>query len=526
MDHSFYRWIGRVAGLGAALAGVAAWAAEMPQLTPAAGSAISLQTVLEATLLGQPDLLLKRADVESKSGALQAADGAFDVTLSGKGSVERTNTLLALADASSTNRRTGGDKYIAEAGVGKKWRSGVQTDGTWTTTRLDEKIRPNRDNTVQSDVTFKVTVPLGKGREDSTIAAEEGAKADLEAAKLRLRHAAATNIQVAVAAYWDYLEAWIKVKVQQEAEDKSRKLLEETRALIAGGEKPAAESTQLEANLADKVGTRLQAEQGFYASAHALGKAVGMPYDSMTILPPPADPFPKPDKGLSRQLPELKPLLERALTLRADHLALKQDLDSASAALKGAQEGMLPQVDLEMKVVHSGLMDNPSNAWETGVANNPNGLAALGQLTGKWPWGNNAARGNLLSKQAAWEQKRVAWVESSRTIRSAVTVALRELASAALSLEQTSHSAEMYRQAIANEQEKLRLGMATLLDVMTTEDKLISAMIKQAADNSRYAKALVKLRLESGTLATPVAEGEYRVGREEILQLPPMDGPS
>jgi outer membrane protein TolC len=75
----------------------------------------------------------------------------------------------------------------------------------------------------------------------------------------------------------------------------------------------------------------------------------------------------------------------------------------------------------------------------------------------------------------------------------------------AASLEAAEAAVSQYEQALSDEQDKLREGVGTVLDLRFTQDLLIQARLSLTEVKRRYATALAQLRFESGTLPSEPA---------------------
>jgi outer membrane protein TolC len=81
-----------------------------------------------------------------------------------------------------------------------------------------------------------------------------------------------------------------------------------------------------------------------------------------------------------------------------------------------------------------------------------------------------------------------------------------------------------YDQAVAQEQQKLRLRTSTILDVITLKDRMQTAQLNEVAARARYWIALARCRYETGWLvrpATTTPEGPLTM--EDLVSLPPWD---
>ncbi|HEY6359788.1 MAG TPA: TolC family protein, partial [Vicinamibacterales bacterium] len=69
-------------------------------------------------------------------------------------------------------------------------------------------------------------------------------------------------------------------------------------------------------------------------------------------------------------------------------------------------------------------------------------------------------------------------------------------------LAEAETAVRLYRTIVQNEQRKFQLGVSTLFDVIQAEDGLTSAMLGDIGSRQEYARALVTLRFQAGTLLT------------------------
>ena len=99
----------------------------------------------------------------------------------------------------------------------------------------------------------------------------------------------------------------------------------------------------------------------------------------------------------------------------------------------------------------------------------------------------------------------------------AVTVA--SLQDTALQVQQYETAAGYYQQSVDNEVEKLRRGLSTLIDTITTEQRQLDASLAQVSSRQRWAELLASLRFETGTLVSELDEGS-EISEDNVLTLP------
>ena len=71
-----------------------------------------------------------------------------------------------------------------------------------------------------------------------------------------------------------------------------------------------------------------------------------------------------------------------------------------------------------------------------------------------------------------------------------ILVALNELEQTIEELKKAHEAAGYYREAVENEREKLRIGTSTVIDVITTADRLSNALVNEISAQSRATRLL------------------------------------
>ncbi len=490
---------------------------------------LGLLDAVKITIQNQPDILLTEQDVDVSRGKLQVETGAFDTNLNlsvNSGHNSRPLGSLEQYEYDALNETT--DTVTTTAGVGKQFRNGISIKPNVSLIRTD--IQPlgfatsldGPSNTATVD--FEITIPLLKGRGLEAAAANEtSARKNLEASELTLRQAISVDVLNTVQAYWDYVAALKAVKQSVESEDRAKKIADDMRALIAGDEKPAAEMEQVSANLAAKTAARLAGDQRLVDAKHSLGLAMGLPADEIDILQSAQDDFPELSSKDVEYVAKIgNHLVELALQRRADYLGSKKAEESAKVLVVAAKNGLRSQLDLTIGAGYNGLDEGRANQrYITSLTDNVGGYNASIMLTYKWPVENNSARGTLLQREAAYRKSVISTRDLARNIGSNVLQSIAALRNKVSELSKHGDAVHYYMQAAENEKKKFQLGTSTTLDIITTEEHLTSALGNQLAAQAAFAKALVKVRHETGTLLVEKSNG-ISVGFGELTTLPQL----
>lgn len=488
---------------------------------------LRLLEAVKTTIRNQPDIQLKEQDVDISRGSLKTESGAFDTNITASAQYDHnTLPLGSIYQLYEIGLDEITDTATASAGVSKQFRNGISITPNVSLSRTD--VEPPalstsiRGPSNTATIDFQITIPLLKGLGvDATGANERSAKINLEVSVLTMRQAIAADVLNTAQAYWDCVAAVMTVKQREESEARAVRISEDIKALIAGGEKPAAEMEQVSANLAARIAARMAADQQLVDAKHSLGLAMGLSSDGIQSMGLPIDDYPELSEKHIEYITRIGARIgELALERRADYLGSKKSEEAAKVLVVAARKGLRPQLDLTVGAGYNGL--DEGNAYElyvTSLKENVRGYNASFSISYKWPVENNAAKGALLQKEAAYRKALINTKDLARNIGSNVSQAIAALKNKASEVAKDKEAVEHYRQAVENEILKNRLGTSTTLDLLTTEEHLTNAVLNQISAQTAFAKALAKLRYESGTLLVERKEG-ISVGADELTTIP------
>ncbi len=487
-----------------------------------AGDGLGVIDAVRATLMGEPTIRLQQQQVEISRGALETSSGAFDSTLDVSVTHEHLQEPLnSAAEAVADSSQRTSDQLGYSVGVQKLLRNGILLNPSASLTHSDvSTIGLPPDS--RGRVDFSITVPLlrGLGRE-ATGAEEMAAQKELEGTELTLRHTVSQQVLATVAAYWNYVAAQRSLKELGAAEERARKMLDGIRQLIRGGEQPANQLEQMEANLADKITNRIAGRQRLFQARQELGLAMGLAYERLAMLPPPADDFPELSPVVLRRLRGmLQDFINQSLRLRGDYLAFLAAEERGRILVGAARNGLKPQLDLDLNLGYQGL-DQGSTlpVYLSPFGKDVPGASVTVALHFSFPIANRSAKGLYRQRRSSLQQVEIQAYDLKRKICSAIAVALDALENSARQLEQSRFAVKTYRTAVINEREKFRLGTSTLLDLLDIDDRLTSALLKEIRVHAELANAIARLRFETGRLVRVLEKG-YSVQRKDLMTVP------
>lgn len=450
------------------------------------GPRISLADAIRLALERNPSIRIQASQVAASKGLLQQANGLFDYTIS--------------AMLQGTYGKADRQESVAyQAGISKMLKNGI-TVGPLA--EAEQELSGNIAYT-QTIVGLSFTIPLLQGLgEDVVTAQQRSAYVDLEAAEHQLRFVTATQLLQVIQAYWALKAAEEQLKINVEVENRYRELVSMTEALVKGAIQPAAQITQAQASLEQAVASRIASEQSLTQAAQNLAVLIGLPNDQVVNAPLASQELPTRRTVPSFDRALIQRLIDLALARRDDLRAAEKQVESSRILLLAAQNQLLPKLDLQIAGGLGGLTENEGRNARQLIPGEAeiNGLAAQATITFSFPIENNVAKGQLAVQQASVEQSADNRTLLASQISTGVVDAAQGLARAYSELVKLDEAFQLFSQSVDDQRELFKLGMASIVDVTTTEQSLASAQSQRLAAQLNYANAIVQLRYATGTL--------------------------
>jgi outer membrane protein len=498
------------------------------QAPPDLPKEIRLLEAIRLTLQSDPQIQIQEKQIQVSQGISRQAAGAFDWTMEtalSQGLVRTPRTEFERFQLGSFTNAANLVEDITHyrLGLRKQFRSGIAVSPGFEATRIADNL--DRDRALnRANVNLVIHIPLLKNfGTDATGAFERAARISAEAATLEFQHTIANRLLNATTAFWNLLAARRQLEILHGSEARASNLVVRVQDLVNAGEFPGAELEHVRADFAEKSAATVAGAQRLVAARQTFGLALGLSPGQLNSTPLPADAFPETPGLIAPGLFQNPKFLEQSLQRRADYLASLKNESAAEVLLAAAQKNLKPTLDLELEVGYAGLMEGSQfqRYYSSLDPRNSGGLNAFGSLRFEWPFGNNAARGLWLQRQGVLDQTRLRTLELARTISSSLHVAISELIRAMEEFKNLQTAAGHFRAADENEKEKLRLGTTTVLDVITTADRLANAQLNAVAGQARVAGAVARLRYELGLLVAAGADRDITLREEDFITLPP-----
>ncbi|MEQ8274242.1 MAG: TolC family protein [Deltaproteobacteria bacterium] len=475
-------------------------------LAPASASAegtLRLDDAVRSALTEHPDLLAAQQRVEAARGQLSSVRGTFDEYLDASVDYQRTEEAITQEQRPFVGADSlTSDVFTARLGLSKTFRWGMRVNPSVAVTRSERDVganAPETDALNRAQARLQVTQPILRNvGASSAVLQERTSEIAFEAAERDLEGTAQRLTRDVVNAYWTYAASVRRLALLEISEALAKKTAEDTRALIAADERPAADALQLEATEADRRRQRLQAESSVFADRRRLGLAMGLDDARAMALPPPARSLPT--APLLAAIAPTEPELAAAVERRPDVIAARLRLAANGLSVDAADWNTLPELDASFGVGYSGRLDRDAPSGLFGALTANVGPSVGGGLTLRLPVRNAQQRGALLNQLAARRQAELQLFDLERNVRANLAIAHNQLLRAAEAVTAAQRALELFEGALDAETEKLAAQLGTVLDVVLSQERLLNAQISSVDARAQNARAHVDLEYQRGVL--------------------------
>ncbi len=482
----------------------------MPAGDPTAPATLSLANAAQSTLALHPQIGIQEQQVNFNRGVQRQAQGIFDTNIAGNlGQTYTTTPLTQLQQFETATSygiqafNTDSNTTTLNAQATKLFENGISMGPVVSITRVRDNIA-NLNGADSSVISYQINLPLLRNRGRDVVAAQEiSAGLQVDASLYDLNETIAELLANTASTYWEDVAAEDALKVAAGSEERGRRLVQDVQALIDGDQEPRSDINEVAANLADRTANRIAAQQTVVQAHQQLALAMGLSASQIAKLPNPDEMLPTAEVGTqpANDADSIRRDIQSALLKRPDILAAKKRIDAARVLTVPARNALLPEVDVNVSAGYQGLREGVSfGNFPVVPFAGAHGLDVSGGITYRFPPSNNAALGSLEQANASLRQTELRQDDLARTIASGVAVAVEGVRNATARLASARESVRRFRAALDAEQEKHTLGENSLIDVLTVEDRLTTALENEVQAKAAYALSVVQLRLATGTI--------------------------
>jgi outer membrane protein TolC len=508
------------------------WAA--PNLLCAQERFTTLSQAVYATLKDNPGIQISKQSISNQKGVVQSSTGKFDwIFFSSLAAENKTQPVSEADQAEMASTIKDQNEQIAflnnaggsfalvnpfvdneynektigiSSGVSKQLQTGVILEPSVTVTDYDS------DNTTgpasRANIQFKITVPMMRGLGRPVAAAETlAAQSTLKAVELNAYHDMCQAVYLTIVNFWNGLAAQASFALVKESFERAESLLENVNQMVTAGMLEPAFLNQAEAKL---FTTRLDVSDGELSSYKArqnLALAMGETEPELLSPPYPQGEFPSVQLGEKSSLQPFHIYVRIAKEQRLDYLATLRAIDTEEILMVKAKNDLRPKLDVTFQLGYAGVSEQSSpGRYLDSTVNRITGANGYVQLRLELPVTNSAAKGQLVSRNAARQSARLTAQIASDQVVSEVMIAVETIRRLMDQYKMATESAERYKDAVSFERKKYDAGESTLNALIDIEDRYINARLSVIEIIRKYAISVTNLKFVTGSLLIKEAD--------------------
>lgn len=461
-------------------------------------SQLTLKTVIEYTLLLEPNILLEEAQQDVALGNFLINLGGFDIFLNWDvNAIHDRMPLLRSQEFIPGIFSNDSDQGLLNAGVSKTFLNGVSVNPTISMDRLQTNFKKAFDIPIENRafINFKLDVPFFKGSMVGLTA--KAAELNFLAEQYTYAQTISKSVLNSTLAYWSYLASYQSMNFLRKAADQDMQIIKGVNEMVDRGELASSDLTLAKANYEGRQSSYYAARQLYYSNKLRLATLMGIQTEKIAILPPPSTPFVK-KRSMKFTQDELLPFFKNMCRYRTDLKAALLTIQANFALLKLQQTDLGPQFNSNASVGYRGLHEGTTaiNAFSD---NTKGPVASLG-FNYQFPVQNNTAKGNYIAQSAKYGQSQIVYRDLLRTIKLNLIADFNQMQLAGIQSVYSKQAQDSYVKAVSNELAQLKAGETSLIDVLRVKDLLIQSQLSAIQSQSNYSQALASLYFDQGLL--------------------------
>jgi outer membrane protein TolC len=287
--------------------------------------------------------------------------------------------------------------------------------------------------------------------------------------------------------YWDLFLAREHLGVTRQLSEGARRVLDLVTARVEMGVESQTQVLQAEVGVARREEDIVIAEDAVHDAEDRLKSLMGLDRDPggwrtrLELVDRP---------GTAPFSENLDAAVERALQIHPTMGQVEMDLRDSDLRMALARDGMRPAVDLNLRAGISGIGSSYGDNWS--VLTKAEGRSWQGGVTLDIPLGSTLAGERYRQTLVDRERADLAAEQTRLSVARQVREHYRQVKTNAKRTEVTRLAKRLAEQSVAEEEERLSLGLATVRDVLDAQDDLATSQVSHLRAVVDYNKALAE----------------------------------
>ncbi len=452
---------------------------------------LSIEKAIKLTLENNFEIASEKIGPQIGDHNIRGAKGAFDLAMtldfSGERSKRPTFNRVAGSEINNLNFSIGFNQRLA---TGANYRLDFFNRRQETNSRFSAE-----PVFYDSQARFFISQPLlkgwGIGFNKSSITISQNNKAISQNALNQRVIEVVSDVQ---SAYWNLVFAIENMEVQKLSLDEALRLLDEMRVRVEVGSVPPSDTLQALASVASREGDIIVAEDAVRDAEDRL-KAITNIIDKPQVWDAALRPT---DEPVFESVEiDLEKSIQEAFEKRADYAQAKIDIENRKINVSRAYNQTLPSLDLTASLQFNGLGVNYSdnldllseldaNTWDVGLSIDV-------------PIGNRSASSQYAASRLEKRRAELNIKKMEQDIIVQIRDAVRQIDTDIRRIRATQLARTLEERNLTEEEERLRLGLSTVRDVLETQRILATARTNHLKAIIDYNESLINLEKVRGT---------------------------
>ncbi len=451
--------------------------------------ATSLPELLEIAVRQSPALQNAKLDIEIARAQMQQTWVRNDWLFGAQTTASWTQGSLLQGVPISGSRRFSVGGSVTR-GFATGGRIGLNVGSAYQKTESAVFGTENWSDTVA----LTVAQPLLRGRGgDLFNAAERRATLSRDSAVLARRLGALQTVQTIIAAYWDLALAQRQISITEASLALARERLRITEIGASGGKIARAEIPAVQQVIATREEEVLGGELSVLDRSIALRRAVNMQIGAGELGLRVDTELDAKDQGWT-----LGPLLDRAYMASPELAMLETQEAGATIEIEVTENGLLPQLDLELTFGRTGIADKfidaATNLVEIGQ------LSASGSLVFTQGLHRHDVKGRTREARLRREKVRINAIDVRAQIAQTLSRAVAQIELAKRRVVLSQRAIDLAIENIRIETDRFNLGKSTNFDVLNRLEEQRQAELRKAQALIDWHKAEASVQMLTGDL--------------------------
>ncbi|MGI9554230.1 MAG: TolC family protein [Thermodesulfobacteriota bacterium] len=488
---------------------------------------LSLEEAKIIALENNRDIKIQKQNINFSKGDVTKEKGAFDpfFTVTSTYSDIQSPTVSTFVESGEITEKN----FNVENSVTGKLPTGTFYNlYNFSVSRTDtnspiESLSPSLSTSLSFSIGQELLRDFGKGVNETPLFI---AKKNVEISQTQLELTISDVLFNLERDYWTLVAAIQNLELEKKALELAEDLERRNTIEVEVGTLPPVAVTQAKSEVALRNVNLINAENLLERSEDQLKNALVLPYH-IDIVPTDA-----PKTVITDNIIEIK-VLETAFENRTELIEALDEIEKGRKLVKFYSNQKLPRFSVEALLQFQGLGgdENPDRESFGGVPE-PIPDQFLGQSKGfrslvdrdfpgwtvvgvfSYPLFNRTAKGEYVKASADLNRRIINYQKNKEQIELEVRDAIREVRNSLKKIDAAKTAVELAEEVVMNDEERLRVGIATTREVLESQRDLIDAQTTQIEAVTEYNISLARLEKTQGTL---LLKNNIKIEDDEIF---------